>query len=266
MSKKQQSSSVFDTLLSELQSIVFQHQPGDKLPPERVLAEQLGTTRPSVREVLKVLEACRLIEIRHGSGIFVRDHSSQATVDALTLQLASREGIAPDTIIEVFEARRIIEVATVYRAALRVTEDDVKAMRDAIQTQRQAVEADKMGMIEAEEFHLAIARASRNQVVTRILNGLYLISNSWRARYNIDFGFWRQSPDEHQKILDAIAQHRPVIAVQLMQRHLLKFERAVVDMLDMQDQWQFRTDWQNAQGPTPIYSALIPLDMVEWKF
>jgi GntR family transcriptional repressor for pyruvate dehydrogenase complex len=266
MNKKQPGHSVFDTLISELQNVIYQHQPGDRLPPERVLAEQLGTTRPSLREALKVLEACRLIDIRHGSGIYVQDYHSQATMGALALRLTSHEGLAHENMIGVFEARRIIEAASVYRAALRATEDDVKAMQDALQAQRQSVEADKMGMIEAEDFHLAIARASKNLVITRILNDLYLISNSWRSRYNIDFGFWREAPDEHQEVLDAIAQHRPVIAVQLIQHHLLKFERAVVHMLGMQDQWHFETDWQKMQGPASIYPALIPLDMVEWRF
>ncbi len=265
MSKKQQSSSVFDTLLSELQSIVFQHQPGDRLPPERVLAEQLGTTRPSVREVLKVLEGCRLIEIRHGSGIYVGDYHSRATVGSLALRLTSPEGLAHGTMIEIFETRRIIETAIIYRAALRATEEDVKAMQDTIDAQRQAVEADKMGMIEAEEFHLAIARASKNLVAAKILNDLYLISNSWRSRYNVDFGFWQESPDEHQEVLDAIAQHRPVLAIRLMQHHLLKFERAVVDMLGLQDQWHFEADWQSMQDSTSVYPALIPLDMAEWR-
>jgi DNA-binding FadR family transcriptional regulator len=266
MNKTQQNQSVFDVLVSDLQDIIYQHQPGDRLPPERTLAEKLGATRPSLREALKVLEACRLIDIRHGSGIYVRDYHSQATVGALVLRLTSHEGLAHENMIDVFEARRIIEAASVYRAALRATEDDVKAMQDALQAQRQSVEADKMGMIEAEEFHLAIARASKNLIATRVLNDLLLISNSWRSRYNIDFGFWRESPDEHQEVLNAIAQHRPVIAVQLMQHHLLKFERAVIQMLGMQDHWHFETDWQNLQGPASSYPAMIPLDMVEWRF
>jgi DNA-binding FadR family transcriptional regulator len=266
MNKTQPGRSVFDTLITNLQDLIYQHQPGDRLPPERDLAEQLGATRPSLREALKVLEACRLIEIRHGSGIFVRDHGSQATVDTLRLKLTTHDGLAPETMIEVFEARRIIEVATIYRAALRATEDDIEAMQNAIQAERQAIELEKMGMIEAEEFHRAIARAGRNQVVAKMLNGLLLISNSWRARCNIDFDFWRHGPDDHQQILDAIGQRRPVIAVQLMQHHLLAFERAVVDRLGMQDQWHFETDWQTAQGPALIHPALIPLDMVEWGF
>ena len=50
---------------------------GDKLPPERELAEQLGISRNSLREALKVLEAMDVVEIRHGSGIFLRKEDTQ---------------------------------------------------------------------------------------------------------------------------------------------------------------------------------------------
>ena len=50
---------------------------GDKLPPERELAEQLGISRNSLREALKVLEAMDVLEIRHGSGIFLRKEDTQ---------------------------------------------------------------------------------------------------------------------------------------------------------------------------------------------
>src|SRR5438034_8720601 len=78
---------------------------GDRLPPERDLAEKFVVSRSSVREALRALESLGLVEIRPGEGTFVREVSVESLIEPLALMMVSQRG----ALAELFEARRLLE-------------------------------------------------------------------------------------------------------------------------------------------------------------
>jgi GntR family transcriptional regulator, transcriptional repressor for pyruvate dehydrogenase complex len=161
-----------DTITRQLESLILDGvlRPGDRLPPERELAQELQVSRPSLREALQKLEGAGLVETRHGGGSYVKNAFASVISDPLT-DLFQRH---PEAAVDFVEFRLTLDGTVAYYAALRSTEED-----RAILTQRfKAMEACHSGEDpgqEAErdaEFHLAIAEASHNIVLLHVMRSL----------------------------------------------------------------------------------------------
>ncbi len=189
---------------------------GARLPAERELALQLGVSRPSVREALIALEVEGLVEVRMGSGIYVRDQS-----------LAAPGRTAPVTAeppLETIRARELIECELAARAATSMKAAQLRGLREAIRLMEQDVAAGQMPTQGDRLFHLRIVEAAGNAVLTRIVAELY------DERHNPLFvqlgshfensASWRLAIAEHQVVVDAIARHGPDAARAAMSRHL----------------------------------------------
>ena len=95
--------------------------PGQRLPPERELAERLGVGRNSVREALKILEAVGLVESRVGDGTFITAQTGASIGRTIGLSLALWGG----SIVEILDARRMIEVEATRAPAETITEQEL---------------------------------------------------------------------------------------------------------------------------------------------
>ena len=128
---------VSEEVVKQVQEAIFAGllEPGDRLPPERELAEQFGLSRMSVRLALHTLESTGLVEIRVGSsgGAFIREPNFDPLRETLASMLRSKKA----SILDLAEARKIVETATAELAAQRATDDDllghvVHAVDDAL--------------------------------------------------------------------------------------------------------------------------------------
>ena len=136
---------------------------GDRLPSEKELAQQLGVSRPTVREALIALEISGLVEIRTGSGSFIRDCSKvvPSTLDA---------GPSP---LEILHARLLIEGEVAAEAAAHASDEDLAAIEGAIYAMQRVMAAGEHAHAEDREFHVLIAGASRNNVLADLVSGLW---------------------------------------------------------------------------------------------
>jgi GntR family transcriptional repressor for pyruvate dehydrogenase complex len=193
--------------------------PDARLPGERELASSFGASRSSVREVLGVLEALRLIERRPQSGIYPRPGASEASLEALVL----REGLdvrSPTAAYEqAQEARVIHEVEAVRLAARRRTAADLAAMRAAIDGSRASLRRGANLADDDEAFHLALIAAARNPILSRIAKSLYLMTRSVRRAYFEAPGTAEHSIAEHERIVESVEQRNAERAVRLMRKH-----------------------------------------------
>src|SRR5437773_7539423 len=124
---------------------------GDRLPPERELAERFRVSRTSVREALRSLQSRGLIEIRAGEGAFVRDISVDTLIEPLALViLPHREAVG-----ELFEARRLLEPAIAALAARRATPDEIAEMERILEEQSKEVVQGRTGLTQDAAFHAA---------------------------------------------------------------------------------------------------------------
>ena len=189
--------------------------PGSRLPPERDLARQLGVSRPSVREALIALEVEGLVEVRIGSGIYVRAPADGDARDP-------PEALAGP--FELLRARYVIEsecaalaAKSAKRAQLRAIEDALDNMDREMDNARQPLPGDRL-------FHLRIAEATGNSALTHIIRLLWDERGGelfQRLEHHYDSPqLWRAAIAEHRAVLASIAAHDVAGARSAMQRHL----------------------------------------------
>jgi GntR family transcriptional repressor for pyruvate dehydrogenase complex len=192
-------------------------KPGDKLPTEKELCEGFGVGRSSVREALQSLEYLGMVESRPGIGRFL-SQDSMALLDSqnwrLTLEQAST--------FELMEARRILEATTARLAAERAT-DEVIARLEGLLEAMKAVMDDNMDLFFEKEldFHLTLAGACQNAVLTELVNILILRVNKNAERFlrTLTYTFER-TVRQFEAILKALQDGDPILAGDSMHEHL----------------------------------------------
>ena len=186
---------------------------GSRLPPERDLAAQLGVSRPSVREALIALEVEGLVEVRMGSGVYVRPRDTAAV-----------RSVSADGPFEVIRARLLIEGELAANAAQSMNAGQIAGLRLAVRVME---DESRRGVVPTRGdrlFHLRIAEASENAVLLRLVTELFdERDNPIYAKLGSHFedgGSWALAIAEHNAVVDAIARHAPDEARAAMQRHL----------------------------------------------
>lgn len=190
---------------------------GDRLPPERELAEQFGVSRTAVREAVKALRQKGLVEVQPGRGTFITNGTSRAVRHSLDLLMKIGGAHGSANLVEV---REIIEPEIAALAAARATEEHVAAMREAVATMDTALQ-DPDTFIEADlDFHLALAEATQNALIPTLIDSIVDLLREQRARiFRVDGGPQR-GQYHHKRILDTIVRRDPEAAREAMRAHL----------------------------------------------
>jgi GntR family transcriptional regulator, transcriptional repressor for pyruvate dehydrogenase complex len=218
-------SRVSQQVVAEICRLIRQHvyRAGDRLPPERELAEQLQVSRPTLREALRVLEMSGIVESRHGGGTFIQDMFSVGFVSPLALVLEATGDIVGD----LWEARIIFEPAIAARAALRATPDAIAQLEKLVASLDESIhnaDPDEITVQNDRDFHIALARASGNQVAVRVLMLINELLMDGRRHFITSHERRMKAYDAHVLILQAIRERNPVDARATMLRHLEEIE------------------------------------------
>ena len=211
--------SVKDQTLEQLKNYILSGAIplGERLPSERALADALGVGRYSVREALKVLEAVGLVESRVGEGTFLTTNTGASFGRILGLSLATWGG----TMMELFDARKMIEVEAARAAAQRATPAEIKA----IATELRAMHAnmDRVGayLIADFNFHRRIGEASHNAIIGQFVgNVIDLLEEVMKETQSDSLPAQAEGGSTHQAIFDAIASGDANAAGDLMCEHI----------------------------------------------
>ena len=220
------STRIYEEIVRQIRTLISEGKlkSGDKLPPERELAERFKVSRPSVREAMRALESMGLIEIRLGEGTFVREISVDSLVEPLALvMLTQREAVR-----ELFEARRLLEPAIAGLAASRSTEEEIHEMERILEEQAREVATGRTGLTQDAAFHAAIASSASNRAITRIVHALIdLLTQSREEALQVP-GRPARSHQDHRRILEAIRQRDAASAQRAMLDHLVAVERLIM--------------------------------------
>jgi len=158
-----QTSTLVERVTDELRHMILagEIQPGEFLPTRKELAAQFGVGLSTVQEAIQALTAVGMLESRPGKGTWVRDD----TLDTLIHPAVVKTRLGELHARKVYEARFVIEVALTELAARWATPEDVERIWDALRAMEAAIE-DVDAFVEADlEFHLAVARAGRNELL-----------------------------------------------------------------------------------------------------
>ena len=195
---------------------------GDKLPSERVLAEQMEISRPTLREGIRVLTVAGVLEVRRGpgGGTFVRSEAVPPDLSSAQMTLRISDVSA------VLEARRMLEPRVAVLAALHATERDFHAMREAVEALR-SVGTDRDRLVQVDmRFHLMVARATQNEMVVELVRVLFQRLEMVRHLVrNLD-GEPGRTIALHQSTLKAIMAGDPELIETVMDDHLAQLEQA----------------------------------------
>lgn len=188
--------------------------PGDKLPAERKLAEQLGVSRETLRQALRVLEGAGEVRIQRGAsgGAFVQDYDSDSAARAAALWDNA------DEIMELIEFRTIIEPGAARLAALASTPELVARLDAAIIELEQAEELPESRRADTI-FHLAVAEGSGNELLVRAVEDARVRMFGLIDTLAVSF-VKESSLDAHRLVRDAIAQEDGEAAEHEMRAHL----------------------------------------------
>ena len=194
-------------------------QVGEKLPPERELAEQFGVARPTVREALSALEVLGIIDVQVGSGAYIVNLPQQ-TPSQLIQQI--EEEAHP---LDLFEVRKAVEGLAAAKAAEQASEEDIARIQEIVTHMEHDVQHNEFSLEQDRQFHLSIARASQNLHLVAIMK--YIIAEMKKPLWqkyiikNIDIeGHKAMYVRNHRMILEAIEAKNPEHAQALMLEHL----------------------------------------------
>ncbi|MGH2818100.1 MAG: FadR/GntR family transcriptional regulator [Actinomycetota bacterium] len=198
-----------------------QLSPGDRLPPERTLAEQFGASRVTVRDALRILEASGLIEIRVGArgGAFVTAPASEIVGEGLANMIM----LASLSAEEVTEARFMLELGMMPMVCERATEEDIAALAEICERAEEALRNKSYGVELSAEFHTRLARCAHNTAVEMIVNSFHgpLLMSLLRAKA-VAPEMGGRGVEEHEELVDAIRERDAKRAHWIMAQHLAR--------------------------------------------
>lgn len=188
-------------------------QPGYRLPPERVLMDQLGVSRSSLREALRILSTLGVIEVRHGDGIYVARPPAVWSPSPAALFDATEENALRNLV----ELRLGIEFAAATAATQRATDEDIARLEQLLDEQEANLRADPSYTWEPLAFELAVVEITGN-------TWLYDVETMLRDAWLSLSGGLRASVGRHWEWL---SEHRAILA-SIRSRNVTQVQRLII--------------------------------------
>jgi len=222
-------SRVYEEVAAQIQRLIADGKlrPGDKLPPERELAETFRVSRGSLRDAIRTLELMGMVEARQGEGTVVRDLTPDSLVVPLSTVLVRKR----ELVAELLDVRRMIEPGLAGRAALHASPEEIAQLEEILRRQEARMRRGEPAVEEDSEFHYTIALAARNRVILKVLDVLMDLLRESRARSLQVKGRLERSYAGHRRMLKAIQRHDAAAAEAAVRRHLGEIEDVVLKKL-----------------------------------
>lgn len=211
---------LYEQVAEQIEALIRDQQlpAGSKLPSEREFAEQLGVSRPSLREAMIALETLGLVEVKVGDGTFVATRLPIRSDFSLVVDADLGPGLH-----EQFEARRAVEVTCAALAARRATPEQIDELEQSVVRMAGQIEAAVNPMDSHRQFHECLARASGNMIFEKA------VSDLWDLRHQPMWDLLRQKVEHpeswaaglafRRKLVEAIRRRDEVAARTAMEEH-----------------------------------------------
>lgn len=210
--------SIVESIRDQIRSLILQEQlkPGSKLPPEKKLIQQLGVSRPALREAIHLMVGEGLLEVHSGRGTYVREPTSATAIQADVVSLL----LMPEDLQEIQEVRQILEPEIAARVAERATEKELNDLEHILEDMARAVDAGHSTFELAWRFHRRLPKAAGNAAMAKIIDIIYeMIKRGERTLYDQYFDPQQELLD-HRALVEVLRTRDPEKARAAMQAHL----------------------------------------------
>lgn len=203
---------------------------GDRLPSARDLAEMFAVATPTLREALRRLQATGMVDIRHGSGIYVRrTHDRMLLSNPHVVTLAANRG---PLILDLLEARLLVEPRLAERAAQRVTDADVDDLARILDLADHQIAGQPDALSQSNmSFHVRIAGLSGNAVLAEVMDSLIELRLSDQLVVMALFDAREADHQDHLRILAALRDRDATLARERMAVHLETVRQVVSERM-----------------------------------
>jgi len=188
---------------------------GERLPPEKEMAQSLGVSRASLREAVHLLGALGILDVRHGVGTFLVSSPTNLLVHPVRWALTAEA----QPVRQLLEARRVLEKSVAGLAAERATQKDLASLRRSLDEMRNAATHD--AYIDADvEFHISLAHAAGNAVLLQMMTSIRSLLYDVISRGTHDPTALASAIHHHEAILTAVRARDAASAEAAMDRHI----------------------------------------------
>ena len=191
-------------------------KPGDQLPPERDLAEQLNVSRPSVREAIRGLSILGVVQSRQGGGAYITKLDGDALLGPIRFFLSLDNMNIPD----LYDARSLVEGDVARRAAINMNDIQIEALENILIQQEATLEDASEFRLSDFKFHEAIWIGSGNSFLKRIGESLNALGLEFRRRASEKPEVLAQSLQDHRVLFNALKARDPAAAALAAEKHM----------------------------------------------
>ena len=224
--KKEEKKSVYTAIIERIYQMIVSGEiaPGDKLPPERKLAERFDVSRSHLRQAFQALAERGIIESRQGDGTYLLNAMENGPSVNAILEAISTQS---DVLHEIIEFRGMIEPQIAALAANRIDSTTLNCLKIIACDQQRALIGGREATDLDAQFHQILAESTCNKVISRVMATLQSILNESRSE-------WLQSPDRrvasvegHLRIIDALEEGDAELASLAMRQHIKAIEQVI---------------------------------------
>ncbi|WP_157470183.1 FadR/GntR family transcriptional regulator [Desulfobulbus elongatus] len=226
MISKEEKKYTYTVLIERISAMIRTGElvPGNRLPPERKLAEMFGVSRNSLRQAFQALAERGIIESRQGDGTYLLTAiETPLTSDAIADAISEQSGL----LHEIVEFRRIVEPQLTALAARRITPEALDRLKIVVCDQQRALTAGRDADGFDAEFHQLLAESAGNRVLSKVMATIQSIVNESRS-------IWLQSSERrlasvegHLRIIDALEARDTETARLAMRDHIAEIEQHI---------------------------------------
>jgi len=239
--RKHKRNKLSQKVVGHITSLIFQKKlrPGDRLPPERELSELLGVSRTVLREAITALEEKGVLEVRRGSGAYVRNLSPDTVSECFSLFLVSTAA----GYLELMDLRSILDQEMAGRLAERAGKADIEKLKQHLKQMEEKVHSQDEFADADAAFHFEFYRATGNLVLLTIMRPIMsLLVDAMRATFEAP-GSRESSLEGHKRLVARIEARDPEGARASMREIIERGERRLRERMEAAKVKCAENDW-----------------------
>ncbi len=222
--------SVSTKVIDQILKLISEKQlrPGDRLPPERKLAEILHVSRPSLREALHALAIMKILENRQGAGTYITSLKPEIIIEHLETIFV----LDDSTYLQLLQARKVVETGIVEMAAEKITDADLERLQECLDREQQVIDDPEQFLKLDIEFHRIISESAQNSLLNNFMNSIIRLGIHSRRRTGEKLEVRERTVADHRLIMQALKNRDPEHARLEMLNHLGYIEKGLKHTLD----------------------------------